>query len=161
MMASGWHTYIGSSPETYGVSIRRETKSWSLIEKSGCFGVNFLEAQHSGIIHHAGTLTGFDVNKFQKLGLRHKAGNETGVPVLEDAYLCYECRVIDVRQYGDHCLVVGEIAVTHKDERCFLDDGSVDLDRMSIPLYIGRSNYRTLDSQALLVNHWRDPEQEV
>lgn len=156
MMASGWHSYIGSSPETYGISIRKETKSWDLIEHSGRFGINFLPAGKSSIIHSAGTLSGFDGNKFITLGVTYQLGKLTRVPILDDAYLSYECLVTDIRPYGDHCFVVGEIIQTYKNDDLFLEDGSVDLDKLEIPLYIGRSIYRTLNVNSPSTNHWKE-----
>lgn len=41
VMASGWHTYIGSSPGMYGISLRKETYSYGLIEKVEASVFNF------------------------------------------------------------------------------------------------------------------------
>lgn len=156
MMAVGWHTYMGSCPETYGISIRKETKTWSLITSSGFFGVNFMRAEHSDVIHHAGILSGNTVDKFSQLNVLHELSDETGAPILNDAYLTYECKLVDARPYADHIWIVGTILQTHKDENCFLDDGSIDLEHLEVPLYIGRSNYRTLNTQAPQINHWHE-----
>ncbi|MBA0213512.1 flavin reductase [Pectobacterium brasiliense] len=84
----------------------------------------------------------------------HEIGFESDialdVPILTDSYLSYECKVIDLNEYGDHIWVVGEIQTVYKDITLFNPDGSVDLEKLSTPLYIGRSIYRTMDGHAPL-----------
>ncbi|MEG3128297.1 hypothetical protein SC171_20135 [Pantoea cypripedii] len=69
--------------------------------------------------------------------------------------------VVDIRSYSDHQLIVGLIVQTYKDESRFLADGSINLDNLSVPLYIGRSNYRTLNAAAPLENHWAEEARKI
>nr|WP_145402861.1 flavin reductase family protein [Paenibacillus xylanexedens] len=148
VMASGWHTYIGSSPGVYGISLRKETYSYQLIEQSGVFGVHFLPAQRSEWIQAAGTFSGKDTDKFSRFGITYSNGLKVDVPVLDDAYFAYECKVIDITTYGDHEWIAGEVMQRYQDEYYFLENGMVDLEKLKIPMYTGRSSYRILDADA-------------
>lgn len=67
------------------------------------------------------------------------------VPVLLDAYLAYECKVVDIHTYGDHDWIVGEIQQTYRDDELFLDEGIPEFSKLHIPLYVGRSTYFVAD----------------
>ncbi|WP_226001296.1 flavin reductase family protein [Paenibacillus sp. BJ-4] len=146
VMASGWHTYIGSSPGMYGISLRKETYSHGLIEKSGGFGVQFLPAHRSELIQAVGTFSGRDIDKFQHFEIAYEDGVTVDVPILLDAYLAYECKVVDIHTFGDHDWIVGEIKQAYRDDELFLDEGTPEFSKLHIPLYVGRSTYLVADN---------------
>lgn len=154
VMASGWHSYIGSGPAFYGISLREATHSYRLIQESGVFGVHFLPAARSEQIQGAGTLSGRDADKLSTLNLKFEDGIKTGVPVLNDAYVAYECQVKDIHLYGDHYWIVGEIVQAYRDDAVFGENGLPDLNKLNIPLYMGRATYRILDEKAEHKAYW-------
>ena len=145
IMAAGWHTYIGQDPGHYGISLRKETHSYKLIKESGVFGVQFLPGNRSNWIQAAGTYSGSTTDKFQALNIPYEQGIKVDVPILLDAYFAYECKVVDITAYGDHEWIVGEVLLTYKDETLFLENGLPDLSKLSIPTYMGRSEYRVIN----------------
>ncbi|OBZ18506.1 flavin oxidoreductase [Bacillus sp. FJAT-27264] len=153
IMASGWHTYIGSSPGIYGISIRKETYTYELIEQSGVFGVHFMPARCSEMIQAVGTFSGRDMDKFDKFNIAYEEGLKADIPVLTEAYFAYECKTMNITTYGDHEWIAGEIVQTYQDKDCFLENGLPDLTKLEIPLYVGRSSYRTLNQTADERNH--------
>lgn len=107
-MASGWHTYIGSSPGMYGISINKETYTYKLIEKSGVFGVNFLPGRCSELIQALGTHSGRDLNKFEAFHIQYEEGRKAEIPILTDAYFAYECKVHSISTLGDQEWIAGK-----------------------------------------------------
>ncbi|GAA0373129.1 flavin reductase family protein [Bacillus horti] len=153
IMASGWHTYVGSSPAIYGISLRKETFSYELIQKSGMFGVNFLPANRSEWIQSVGTFSGREMNKFEQLGIEYEAGLKVDVPILKDAYFAYECKVTDILTHGDHEWITGEVLQTYMDIDMFTESGIPDFTKLHIPLYLGRSTYSILDHEVKQAFH--------
>jgi flavin reductase (DIM6/NTAB) family NADH-FMN oxidoreductase RutF len=153
IMASGWHTYIGSSPGIYGISLRKETHSYQLIEQSGLFGVHFLPTSCSEMIQAVGTFSGRDVDKFDKFNISYEEGLKADIPVLTDAYFAYECKVMNMTTYGDHEWIAGEILQRYQDNDYFLENGLPDMTKLEIPLYLGRSTYLTLNQDAKQISH--------
>jgi len=147
VMAAGWHSYMGSGPAMYGISLREATHSYSLIKQSGVFGVNFLPATCSEQIQLSGTLSGRDVDKLSQLKLSFEDGIKTGVPVLNEAYVSYECEVQDMELRGDHYWIVGQIVQAYRDDEAFGENGLPDLHKLHIPLYMGRATYAVLDEK--------------
>lgn len=153
VMTSGWHTYIGSSPSIYGISLRKETCTYSLIEQSGVFGVHFMPARCTALVQAAGTFSGYDVDKFAEFKIKYEEGLKADIPVLSDAYVAYECRTISMTTYGDHEWIAGEIVQGYRDHACFLENGLPDLTKLEIPLYVGRSTYRVLNQHSKEKDH--------
>ncbi|WP_440114690.1 flavin reductase family protein [Paenibacillus sp. QZ-Y1] len=127
---------MATGPGHYGFGLREATLSYELLTKSREFAIHFLPAEKSEWIQAVGTFSGRDVDKF-----------------IEDAYFVYECRVVGQNRYGTHDWFVGEVIQAHQDKSVFNEDSLVDFNKIDIPLYIGRSEYRILDHNAPVKNH--------
>jgi flavin reductase (DIM6/NTAB) family NADH-FMN oxidoreductase RutF len=152
IMAAGWHSYISFEPPIYGVAIAKESYSHKLVKGSNEFAINFLPGHLAAAIQSSGTLTGNHVDKLNELKLDYYDGETTTCPILTDAYVAYECKVIDSRTYGDHDWIVGEITNFYHDEEKFMKNGLPDFHKLTIPLYVGRSKYIMLDEKTELKN---------
>ena len=154
VMAAGWHSYISIEPPIYGVSVAPERYTHHLIKRSGVFCAQFLPASRSELIQQVGVASGHDMDKFSKFGIDSEEALTIDVPMLSEAYVAYECRVIDVRTYGDHDWFVGSITQFHRDDDLFMENGLPDFRRLEIPLYLGRSEYAVLDSSVRRKRHF-------
>ncbi|WP_208588527.1 flavin reductase family protein [Gracilibacillus suaedae] len=153
IMASGWHTYLGSNPGMYGISVQRKAYTYDLIEKSGVFGVHFLPAKYTELIQAVGTFSGSNVDKFQEYNIHYENGLKADIPILTSAYFAYECEVKSITPVADQEWIVGEVLQRYQDKDVFLDKGFPNLAKLDIPLHIGDSSYRILNDQALEKDH--------
>lgn len=153
IMAAGWHTYISYDPPIYGVAIGRERHSYQLVKEAGKFAINFVPFEKAELIQQAGVYSGSEHDKFEKSNIRFHHGSVTNSPVLKDAYIAYECEVIDRHTYGDHDWFVANIVRFYRDDEKFLANGLPDFEKLSIPLYIGRSTYAKVDKDTQFVTH--------
>jgi len=160
VMAAGWHSWISIVPPIYGVAVAKERHTHRLMERSRVFGINFLPAEKSEWIQQVGVASGKTVPKFEAWEIGYEEGCTVDVPILRDAYIAYECRVIDIRSYGDHDWFVGTISQFYRDDDLFLENGLPKLARLHIPLYLGRSTYAVLDDRARLKKHYVEKEIE-
>ena len=140
-MAASWHSAISFKPPLIGVAIAPKRFTYQLILEGKEFGLNFLPLEKAELIAALGGSSGSEVDKFQKFGIKKAKSLKTSVPILEDAYAAYECKLIDHRAYGDHEWVVGEILVTHFEEGVFTDGEILDLGRVAPALYLGADFY--------------------
>lgn len=145
VMSAGWHTALSETPPLYGVAVAPERHSHDLIRDSGLFAVNFLPFEHAPAIAGAGLLSGADLDKFARLQLGWQPGEFTGLPVLDAAYITYECRVTDSVRTGDHTFFVGEVlGLTYLPEA--FQDRQQDSRAVPSVAYYGRSTYEELGS---------------
>lgn len=142
-MAVAWHLVISVNPPLYGVSIAPKRFTYQLIAQSKEFGVNFLPFEMVELVASVGGSSGREIDKFQKFNIALDKPVKTAVPILKDAYAAYECKLVDDKLYGDHRLLVGEIVAVHWLEEAFTPEGTLDSDRISPVLYLGRDVYLT------------------
>ncbi|WP_277674570.1 flavin reductase family protein [Piscibacillus halophilus] len=153
VMAAGWHSYMSYDPPIYGVAIGPERYTHHLVKGAGTFAINFLPREKSKFIQEAGSYSGEDLNKFDHGNMNYVPGPATGSPILQDAYVAYECETIDYHTYGDHDWFVGDIVQFHINQDKFLENGIPDFRKLSIPLYLGRSLYTSIDQNSRFDSH--------
>ncbi len=158
IMAAGWHSYISYDPPIYGVAIGRERYTYELVKKAGAFAINFLPMEKAEFIQQSGVYSGAKTNKFEVGNMPYDHGVKTGAPILRDAYVAYECLTIDVNSYGDHDWFVGEIIQFYRDDKKFLENGLPNFNELSIPLYLGRSTYTSVNKNSKLESHYLTEE---
>jgi flavin reductase (DIM6/NTAB) family NADH-FMN oxidoreductase RutF len=140
-MAVAWHSSISANPPMYGFSIAPKRFTLELMLEAKEFGVNFMPIEKAELVASVGGISGREVDKFQRWGIEIDKPLKTSVPILRDAYACYECKLIDHKTYGDHVWVIGEILATHFEERLFTEGQALNLERVSPALYMGGELY--------------------
>lgn len=141
VMAAAWHAPLSFDPPLYGVAVSPRRFSQQLLERSGVFGIGFVPAEAAEVIRATGSASGEGDDKFQQYGIPWYPGSKIPVPLLAQAYASYECRVWSVFPTGDHLWYVGEIVAVHVEDGAFHQDGTLRLDRLSVPLYLGRGKF--------------------
>lgn len=153
IMAAGWHSYISYEPPIFGVAIGRERHTYELVKNAGKFAVNFLPSEKANFIQYTGVVSGSNESKFTQGKMGYDKGVATSAPILHDAYIAYECEVIDRNSYGDHDWFVGNIVQFYRDNELFLENGLPNFEKLSIPLYIGRSSYTSVDKESTFATY--------
>lgn len=105
-MAASWVTQCSFDPPLLLVAVRKGTRTYDLIQEGRAFTINLIDDKHRDIIktlekpfHMAG----------DKIDQVSYSEDETGAPVLKDAFAYLECEVREIYEPGDHALVIGEI----------------------------------------------------
>jgi flavin reductase (DIM6/NTAB) family NADH-FMN oxidoreductase RutF len=98
---------LSVDPPTLVVSINRESSSWPLLKRHGCFGVNILTADQLDI---AERFSGKDGLK----GAARFAGAQwitlaSGVPLLAGALSAIDCEVEEIVERHSHAIVIGRV----------------------------------------------------
>ena len=142
-MTVGWHSPVSMNPPLYGIAITSSRFTYELIMRSGEFAVNFVGFELAELLASVGGSKGKDVDKFERFGIIKDSPSKTSVPLLKDAYACYECKLVDHKPYGDHEWIVGEIVATRLAEDGFTEAEIIDTSKVSAALYIGSDLYVT------------------
>ncbi|MBG9782863.1 flavin reductase family protein [Shouchella lehensis] len=153
VMASGWHTFMGTNPGHYGFALRKEAFTYELISQSKTFAVQFLPSEYSQWIQLSGTYSGREQNKFDLFNIPYHLSELCAVPIIKEAYFAYECNVVGEHTYGTHEWIVGEVIQSYRHEQAFTSSNTIDFEQLSIPMYIGRSEYRALTKEAPQMLH--------
>ena len=85
--------------------------SHDLIWQSGRFGLHLLHRGQFDLIHRLGFVSGRDRDKLAEVPYRL---GELGLPVLEDCYAGFECRVLNTMDAGYATHFLGEVAASYR-----------------------------------------------
>ena len=148
-MTVDWHTSLSLNPPLYGICVAPERFTYQLIIDSKEFSINFLPLEAVELIVLVGSSSGQQIDKFQRFNIAKDTPVKTKVPILQAAYAAYECQLVDDRGYGDHRLLVGEIVAVHLIKEAFSGKETLNLDKVSPVLYLGRELYLTTSKNAV------------
>jgi flavin reductase (DIM6/NTAB) family NADH-FMN oxidoreductase RutF len=148
-MTVAWHSPISLRPPLYGIAVTPQRSSYELILEGKEFGVNFIPFEKAELMASVGGSRGKEIDKFERFHIPKEKALKTAVPLLKDAYLAYECRLIDHKAYGDHEWLVGEILATHILEEAFTSQGVLDVARFNPALYLSGEFYITTRRETL------------
>jgi flavin reductase (DIM6/NTAB) family NADH-FMN oxidoreductase RutF len=104
--AINWVTQASFAPPLVVLGAKAGTTSTDMIEKSGLFCVNVLEAGSTKLASEFFKHVENDGNKFGDVEFDL---SPNGLPVLKDGIAYFECRVRERVGLGDHTIFVGEV----------------------------------------------------
>ena len=114
-----------------------KTTSYELLHKYKEFALNFLDFSYIEIYNKMGKLHGNSIDKFQESSLTSKEAMTIDSKLIEEAYMIYECSVVDILNYGDHDIFIGKVKCIHnKDEKNILPT-----------LFMGKGYYETISNK--------------
>lgn len=118
----GWCFPVSQNPPMLAIAIHHfPTKSRSLIniERTKEFVVNIPTAQIAEEAIGTSLKVGKGQNKFDRSGFTRTLSTCVGPVGIEECVASLECEVCDLRYFGDHALVIGEIVCAHFDPEVF------------------------------------------
>ncbi len=102
-----WLTQASFEPPLIAASVKRDSGTQALIERTGKFAVNVLgddQLEIGKAFFRSTTVEGDRVN-----GYRFEKGPATGAPLLVDLPFWFEARVTDTIKRGDHTVFIAEV----------------------------------------------------
>ena len=148
-MSCAWHSALSFDPPLFGVLISKKRFTHHVIEEAKEFTVNFIRAEQAMLSAQYGRKSGFDFVKTDKFPIKLSPSRIIQSPVIDDAYVCFECRLEEIRTYGDHDLFVGEVLAIHQKENSFNEQGVLNPQNVRPLLYLGSDFYITIDPDSL------------
>ncbi len=147
-MACAWHSALSFEPPLFGVLISKKRYTHQIISEAREFTVNFISFNKVKLSAQMGRISGSETDKIKEFEVKLSPSKIIKSPVLEEAYVCIECRVADVRAYGDHDLFVGKVLAVHEEE-CFGAEGVLEPRKIQPLLYLGNDFYITINPDSL------------
>ncbi len=146
VMTADWVTPLSINPPLLGVAIGHTRFTKRLIDEHGEFVVSVPTIELLKDVWIAGTVSGADVDKTERLSLTFIPSKKVKVPSIKECQANLECKVVKDVETGDHILYVGEIVeVTRGD--AFKD--VPDVKNYKFILHVGFGNYFTTNSSEI------------
>lgn len=122
MVAGAFHFYSFNPPSVM-VGIKPEKYTHGLIIDKKEFAINIPIMEQLDKIHICGSISGKDVDKFEKSGLTSRKSNKIDSCIIEECPVNLECKLVHKVDYpGSHDWFIGEIVEVHIDENYTRDD---------------------------------------
>lgn len=148
-MACAWHSALSFNPPLFGVLISKKRFTHQIISKAREFTVNFISEDQVKLSAQMGRKSGFDMDKIKEFEVKLNPSKIIQSPVIQEAYVSFECKLADIRPYGDHDLFVGEVLAIHQQEKSFDEEGVLNTGKIHPLLYLGSDFYITIDPDSL------------
>lgn len=115
-MIAAWHMKTSHNPPMVVASLHNDHYTKKLIEQSKEFIVavpdkKLLKAIPIFSEHH-----GDKIDKFKESKVKTKKAQHLKTPLLADATLNFECKVVESIKTGDHTIFIGEVIAAHQNE---------------------------------------------
>ncbi len=105
-----WVTQTAFSPPLIAVGIKVDSGTYTAVKRTGAFALNMLGKGQQETAFNLFKPAQVEGGKIS--GEPYHTGS-TGMPVLENALACVECKVTEVVEQGDHHVFVAEVVDAH------------------------------------------------
>jgi flavin reductase (DIM6/NTAB) family NADH-FMN oxidoreductase RutF len=113
VMTMGWHMIMEFQPSLIGCYIWTANHSFEMIRKSKQCVINIPTEDLAAKVVKIGNSSGRDIDKFAAYGLTPAPGTHVGVPLIEECYANFECRLKDASLIRKYSLFVLEVVKAH------------------------------------------------
>lgn len=142
-----WTGTVNSEPPIVYVSVRKSRYSHHMIAEQGEFVINMVGADLVKEMDYCGVKSGRDVDKFEKCGLTREKADIVKAPLIAEAPVCLECKVIEVKEFPTHDMFFGEVVAVHIAEDYINEDGAYDFGAMGL-VTLNHGKYYKLEDRS-------------
>jgi len=117
IMVVTYVTGVNEEPPMFGIAIRPQKHSNSLIRFSRGFVINIPTLKLIKEIDYCGTHTGRSVQKFGQLGLLPIKARKVKAPLIAECPINIECQLDKIVKLPSHDFFIGKVVVLHVDKK--------------------------------------------
>ena len=143
-----WTGIINSEPPITYVSVRKSRHSHGIISNTGEFVINLTTEELAEKTDYCGVKSGKDIDKFKEKKLTPLKCEEISCPMIMEAPVNLECKVIEVKSFPTHDMFIAEIVKVHVDEKLIDSNGKIHLEKAGLLCY-SHGEYFGLQKEAI------------
>ena len=144
----GWTGVLNSDPPMTYISVRKERHSYKMLKESREFVINLVSDDLVYAMDHCGVVSGSKEDKFEAMHLTKVPAEVVKCPMIAEAPVNIECKVVKVEQLGSHDMFMAEIVAVHADEKLVDKNGRIAFEKAKLVSYV-HGEYFGLDSKPL------------
>lgn len=135
VLTVSWTGTICSNPPMCYVSIRPERYSYDIIKRTGAFVINLTNRDLEYATDFCGVKSGRECNKFEMAKLTPQKSEFVDAPIILEAPVSIECRVVDMKPLGSHDMFIAEVVNVVVDDSYMQENGQLDMAAMNLLAY--------------------------
>ena len=125
-----WISTFSQKPFVIGLSVKKKRYSYGLVKKYGEFGVNIPGEDYLLNADFCGYTKGNRVDKFKETSFTPVRGKVIDAPMIKECLVKFECKLMEIKEIGDHDLIIGEVVNTEIDPSVLDSSGRIDLNKL-------------------------------
>ena len=141
ILTVAWTGILNTNPAIVYVSIRPERYSYNLIKENKEFCINLTNENLVFETDWCGVKSGAEFDKFKELNLTKQKGKFVKCPLIKEAPVSIECKVIEEKQYGSHVCFIAEVLSIDADDKYFDENGAFDISKCDLIAYANGGYY--------------------
>jgi flavin reductase (DIM6/NTAB) family NADH-FMN oxidoreductase RutF len=148
VMPAAYAMPLSIVPPLVGLAISPQRFTFDVIKASEEFALNFPTRRLLHHVQYLGSISGADIAKLELMKLPTFRARRLDTVLLEGCVGWIECGLEEIREVGDHCLVIGRVAAAAADDQAFSDHWLLQ-DEEEKPLHYLGGNLYSLLSEVL------------
>lgn len=112
-MTMGWHMIMEFQPSLIGCYIWTQNASFELVRKSKECVINIPTLELAQTVVGIGNTSGREINKFETFKLTPLPGEHVQVPLIQECYANFECKLVDSSLINRYSLFILEVVKAH------------------------------------------------
>lgn len=137
----GWTGILNTDPAIVYISVRPERYSYNIIKEKKEFVINLTNEDLAFATDWCGVRSGSKFDKFSEMKLTKEKANYVEAPLIKEAPVSVECRVIEEKTYGTHATFIAEVLCINADEKYIDENGSFDISKCDLIAYANGGYY--------------------
>jgi len=133
LITIAWTGTVCSSPPMCYISIRKERYSHILIKESLEYVINLMSDSYIDQVDYCGTVSGRNNDKFLQAGLSPQKAIKVNSPIVGEAIVAIECKVVKIIELGSHDMFLSEVVGVQISEK-FISENESQPDLSAIGL---------------------------
>ena len=126
LIAIAWTGLINNVPPMTYVALNPARYSTPILEETGEFVLNMVDADLLTAADYTGSVSGRDADKWEKTGLTQEPAKVVGCDAVAEAPVQYECVVRQTLDLPSHKVFIAEIVNINADESVLDENGLID-----------------------------------
>jgi len=113
VMTASFVMPVSFEPKYVAFSISPYRHTFKNLRETKEFTLNLVSKEMKEMAEICGSYSGKEANKFELAKLTKAKAEFVKAPLIEESPISFECRVEDMREFGDHWIVVGKVLKEH------------------------------------------------
>ena len=143
VLTVAWAGTVCTNPAMVSISVRPERYSYYMIKETKEFVINLTTEKLTRATDFCGVRSGRDMDKFKEMKLTREPATHVAATLIKGPPVSIECRVVDEKEYGSHCVFTAEVLAVHVESEYMDEKGKFDL-AAAHPIVYSHGEYYSL-----------------
>jgi len=137
LITIAWTGIVNTKPPMTYISVRPERYSYNILKERNEFVINLCSSHMAKRVDICGMKTGAKGDKFKICGLtKEKAVKLEDCPIVSEAPINIECKVVEAKELGSHTMFLAEIVNVNVNEDLIDEKGRLNIRKADILGYM-------------------------